>query len=153
MLGTMFQSSLGCDCASTASENKYTNGTAKRNRRPEHNQRSKQTVAAVKADQISKNRSEIDITLGFPLNRIPGAENVIAQAIKGKVVNNTAAGSDHVKSQHTLFGKLVSGLIDARTAVDRAHVTLELTDATLEQPHRQFIGRHHSMDCGWGFVH
>lgn len=151
MAGTMFLSSPGCDCASTAArEKKFTNGNATDNGYLKHEQGNRSTAAGAEADQTSSEHfsDDLDVTLGFPLNRIPGAESVISQTLLGgrlPAATKSASGSARSKSDdQTLLGRLVAGLIDARTAdVDRVHVTLELTDAGPEQPYRQFIGRHY----------
>ena len=114
----LFQSSVGCDCMASGDT---------------------QDVPAHLGTTIRE--LDVDVTVGFPLNRLPNTHAAAAKELLWTTTTNLADGA---RGRKTILGDLIAVLAATKRqtngAQSRVHVSLELVDATSTNPHRQFIG-------------
>ena len=126
---SMFQSSSACDCArSSVSSLLAANASAKSTRQSG----GFATASDDEIDDEAEGGGLFDVTVAFPLDRIPGAKETVIAALT---------------TEPTTLQKVVRAIAArAPSPVSRAHVSLELTTADARRPHRHFAG---SSDAGW----
>jgi len=114
----MFQSSLGCDCAiddySSASSLNF------------------------EATSTPSQVSNLSITVGFPLNRLPKVN--AAEAVGLFLSETVGFDSTQTNAEKTVLGGLIAAINRHAAGASRLHVSLEMVKASVDHPDRHFRG-------------